>query len=270
MTIKASAYRAAMGAAEFSRPRNVTWLIASLLLAGAAASACASAGASSPAASPGPSSRSDGSGGLASVTLHVGDRQLGPLQALLTTAGLIGKLPFRVDWSDFTSGPTMLQAISSGSVDIGSVGDAPPVSPPREAARSRSSAHCRPIRSAPRSWCHRTRRSARSRSCARKRIAVTQASSANYHLLAVLTKAKLAIRYVTPDYLQPPDAEAAFSARSGQRLGCLVPVHRASRGLPSRQGAGQRRGHRHDVLLRRRLSRRPRRPGHRPQPSAST
>ena len=45
-----------------------------------------------------------------------------------------------------------------------------------------------------------------------KSIAVTQGSSANYHLLAVLTKAGLTIKDVTPDYLQPAEAEAAFAA----------------------------------------------------------
>ena len=40
-------------------------------------------------------------------------------------AGARGAAPG--EWSDFTSGPPMLQAMGSGAIDIGSVGDAPPV-----------------------------------------------------------------------------------------------------------------------------------------------
>lgn len=45
-----------------------------------------------------------------------------------------------------------------------------------------------------------------------KSIAVAQGSSANYHLLAILTKAGLTIKDVTADYLQPAEAQAAFAA----------------------------------------------------------
>jgi sulfonate transport system substrate-binding protein len=43
-------------------------------------------------------------------------------------------------------------------------------------------------------------------------IAVAQGSSANYHLLALLEKNGLTIKDVTPDYLQPADAQAAFAS----------------------------------------------------------
>jgi len=46
-----------------------------------------------------------------------------------------------------------------------------------------------------------------------KSIAVSQGSSADYHLLAILTKAGLSIKDVTPDYLQPAEAQAAFASR---------------------------------------------------------
>ena len=45
-----------------------------------------------------------------------------------------------------------------------------------------------------------------------KSIAVAQGSSADYHLLAILTKAGLTIKDVTPDYLQPAEGQAAFAS----------------------------------------------------------
>ncbi len=43
-------------------------------------------------------------------------------------------------------------------------------------------------------------------------MAVAQGSSSNYQLLAALTKAGLTIKDITPDYLQPADAQAAFAS----------------------------------------------------------
>ena len=193
--------------------RSRNWLCAALLLVGTAASACSPA-AGSPAASPAAptqSSAAANTGTFAGVTLHVGDQAGAGAEALLTAAGLINKLPFKVVWSNFTSGPPMLQAMGAGSVDIGSVGDAPPIfaAAGHSPIAVVSALQANPLGSAilvPKNSPIRTVAQLRG-----KKIAVTQGSSANYHLLAILKKAKLTIRNVTPDYLQPPDAEAAFS-----------------------------------------------------------
>jgi sulfonate transport system substrate-binding protein len=72
---------------------------------------------------------------LRKVVLNVGDQAGTGAEAVLEAAGLIKvngssgvlKDGLHVAWADFTSGPPILQAISSGSLDIGGVGDAPPV-----------------------------------------------------------------------------------------------------------------------------------------------
>jgi sulfonate transport system substrate-binding protein len=69
---------------------------------------------------------------LSGVVLNVGDQAGTGAEAVLQAAGLINssgvlKDGLHVKWADFTSGPPILQAISSGSLDIGGVGDAPPV-----------------------------------------------------------------------------------------------------------------------------------------------
>src|ERR1700761_4105983 len=98
-------------------------------LATLAAAGCSSS-SSSPSASSSTGSASasaSSSASLSSVTLNVGDQKGTGAEAVLGAAGLLNTLPFKVNWSDFTSGPPMLQAMASGSVDIGGVGDAPPV-----------------------------------------------------------------------------------------------------------------------------------------------
>jgi sulfonate transport system substrate-binding protein len=62
---------------------------------------------------------------LTKVVLKVGD-QKGSQKALLTAAGL-EKAPYKIEWSTFTSGPPLLEAASGGAIDIGAVGNTPPI-----------------------------------------------------------------------------------------------------------------------------------------------
>jgi sulfonate transport system substrate-binding protein len=186
---------------------------AGLLLAGAAA--CSSSGSGSAAGSSTPAASGTASVStvnVSDVTLNIGDQAGSGAEALLTAAGLISKLPFKAHWSDFTSGPPMLQAMGAGSVDVGSVGDAPPVFAAAGGSQIAvvSALQANPLGSAilvPQNSPIHTVAQLRGKS-----IAVSQGSSANYHLLAILTKAGLTIKDVAPDYLQPAEAEAAFSA----------------------------------------------------------
>jgi sulfonate transport system substrate-binding protein len=190
-------------------------LAVSLLAAGALAAACSSGSsgsatasrASSPAASGSVSSVS-----LKNVTLHIGDQAGSGSQSLLTAAGLINKLPFKADWSDFTSGPPMLQAMGAGSVDIGAVGDAPPIF---EAAGGGKIAVVAATVADPQAAALLLPKGSAVTSVAQlkgKTIAVSEGSSANYHLLAVLKQAGLSVKDVTIDNLQPAQALAAFAS----------------------------------------------------------
>jgi sulfonate transport system substrate-binding protein len=196
-------------------------IAAGLLASGAAA--CSSSGSgstagsgsttSSTAASPAASGTTSAStADVSNVTLNIGDQAGSGSQALLTAAGLISKLPFKAHWADFTSGPPMLQAMGAGSVDVGGVGDAPPVF---AAAGGSQIAVVSALAGDPAASAILVPANSPIRSVAQlrgKSIAVAQGSSADYHLLAILTKAGLSIKDVTPDYLQPAEAQAAFAA----------------------------------------------------------
>ena len=191
---------------------------AGLLLFGGA-TACSSAGASSSAGSdPAPNSTaasgttSANQTSVSAVTLNIGDQAGSGAEALLTAAGLINKLPFKAHWSDFTSGPPMLQAMGSGSIDVGAVGDAPPVFAAAGGSQIAvvSALPANPAGSAilvPKNSPIHTVAQLRGKS-----IAVAQGSSSDYHLLTILTKAGLTIKDVTPDYLQPAEGQAAFAS----------------------------------------------------------
>ena len=63
---------------------------------------------------------------LAGLTLNVGDQKAG-LQSLLKAAGELRDLPYKIKWSTFTSGPPLLEAMNAGAVDVGGVGNTPPI-----------------------------------------------------------------------------------------------------------------------------------------------
>jgi sulfonate transport system substrate-binding protein len=173
------------------------------------AAGCSSSGASS---SSGSSTASAKTANVSSVVLHVGDQAGSGSQALLTAAGLISKLPFKIEWSDFTSGPPMLQAMGSGAVDIGSVGDAPPVF---AAAGGEKVAIVGAVTAGPNASAIVVPANSPIHSVAQlkgKKIAVAQGSSADYHLLTVLNKAGLSVHDVSLDYLQPADGLAALTS----------------------------------------------------------
>jgi sulfonate transport system substrate-binding protein len=176
-------------------------LIGTLALGGMAA--CSSAGASATK----PASVSGQSGG---VVLKIGDQKAGS-RALLAAAGLLDGTPYRVEWSEFTSGPPLLEALNADAVDIGAVGDTPPIF--SAAAGSKivlvGAYYAEPKGAAilvPKNSSITDLSGLKG-----KRVAVAKGSSANAHLLNALHKAGLTFHDITPAYLQPADALAAFS-----------------------------------------------------------
>src|ERR1700691_1814815 len=159
-------------------------------------------------ASASPSSSVD----LSSVTLNVGDQKGTGAEAVLSAAGLLSSLPFHVTWSDFTSGPPMLEARGSGSVDIGGVGDAPPVFAASggeqvEIVGARQTNGDQDAVVVPKGSPITSIAQLKG-----QKIAYGSGSSGNYNLLTVLTKAGLTTKDVTLVNLQPAEALAAFTS----------------------------------------------------------
>jgi sulfonate transport system substrate-binding protein len=179
-------------------------------------SSSSSAASSTSASAPASTSASPASAvNLSSVTLNVGDQKGTGAEAILKAAGLLNTLPFHVNWSDFTSGPPMLEAMASGSVDVGGVGDAPPVFAAaggegvvivgaRKVPTGDQDALLVPKGSSITSI----------QQLKGKKIAYGSGSSGNYQMLTVLTAAGLTTKDVTLVNLQPAEALAAFTSGS--------------------------------------------------------
>jgi len=193
--------------------RSRLYAVTVLAAAGLAAAGCSSSSSSSSAASSTTSpSASSSSVNLSSVTLNIGDQKGTGAEAVLTAAGLLSTLPFHVTWSDFTSGPPMLEAMASGSVDIGGVGDAPPVFAASggeqvEIVGARETNGDQDALLVPRGSPITSISQLKG-----KKIAYGSGSSANYNLLTVLTKAGLTTKGVSLVNLQPAEALAAFTS----------------------------------------------------------
>jgi sulfonate transport system substrate-binding protein len=180
-----------------------------------AAAACSSSSGSSASSGSSPSSSSSASGStvnVSSVTLTIGDQKGTGAEALLQAAGLINKLPFKAKWVDFTSGPPMVQAMGSDSVDVGGVGDAPPVFSAAGGSKIKIvGARITPAAAGavvvPKGSPIKTIQQLKG-----KTIAAPEGTTADYHLLTVLAAAGLTKKQVTVDNLQPADALAAFSS----------------------------------------------------------
>ena len=115
-----------------------------------------------------------------------------------------------IKWIEFTSGPPLLEAMSTGSVDIGAVGDTPPIFAQAANANIVYIAGS-PITNGqgilvPANSSIRTIADLKGR-----RIGFAKGTSAHNVLIATLEKAGLSYEDITPVYLSPPDAGPAFA-----------------------------------------------------------
>jgi sulfonate transport system substrate-binding protein len=187
------------------RWRNTILLAAAV--SGLAACGTPAPSGGEPAAVPGPVSAAE----LSTVVLRVGD-QKGASRALLTTAGLLDT-PYRIEWSTFTSGPPLLEAASGGAIDIGGVGNTPPIFAAAANAKifvvstAKGNVESDAIL-VPEGSDLRTVTDLRGKS-----IAVAKGSSAHGQILLNLKKVGLSIQDVKLNFLQPSDAYAAFTQK---------------------------------------------------------
>lgn len=149
---------------------------------------------------------------LAGLTLRVGD-QKGGTESLLRAAGELDTLPFKVEFSTFTSGPPEIEAATAGKIDFAVTGNTPPIFGAASNAKVKivsaytndagGDAILVPTGSSLTSVAE----------LKGKKVAVAKGSSAHGNLLEQLNKANLTLGTdVTPVYLQPADALSAFSS----------------------------------------------------------
>ncbi|MER7923487.1 MULTISPECIES: ABC transporter substrate-binding protein [unclassified Streptomyces] len=154
---------------------------------------------------------STGTDGKGSLTLNVGD-QKGGSEAVLRAAGELKNLDYKIKWSTFTSGPPLLEAVNAKAVDIGGVGNTPPVFAAGANSKIKVVAAWHGTSEGDAVLVPKDSKLSRPQQLKGKSIAVAQGSSAHFQLVASLKAAGLSLSDVKVKYLQPADALAAFTS----------------------------------------------------------
>ena len=131
----------------------------------------------------------------------------GRLPGLLATAGVTS-----VEWAQFGAGPPLLEAMRAGAIDVGAVGDTPPIfaqaagAPIVYAAVQPLTGVGQALVVPPASSIHAVA------DLKGKRVAFTKGSSAHLFIVLALAGAGLGLADITPVYLSPADAAGAFAS----------------------------------------------------------
>ncbi|MCW2946752.1 MAG: Sulfonate transport system substrate-binding protein [Actinoallomurus sp.] len=155
--------------------------------------------------------RKDGSVDLTKVTLRVGDQKAGS-QALLQAASELTGVKYKIAWSQFTSGPPLLEAANAAAIDVGAVGNTPPIFAAAAGSKITIVAAGAQNLAAQAVLVPKTSSIRTIQELKGKKIALAKGSSAHALLLNVLKRAGLGFGDIRPQYLQPADALSAFSS----------------------------------------------------------
>ena len=126
----------------------------------------------------------------------------------------LAPIGFRVKWVEFPAGPQLLEGMNVGSVDIGFVGEAPPIFAQAAGARFYYIGH---DPAAPQAEALVVPKDSPIRTVAAlkgRKIALNKGSNVHYLLVRLLEKNGLKFSDITPVYLPPADARAAFESGS--------------------------------------------------------
>lgn len=149
--------------------------------------------------------------------IRIGYQKYGTLVLLKARGSLETKLApmhVQVQWTEFPAGPQLLEGLNVGSIDFGTVGEAPPIfaqaagadliyvgnEPPASAGEAIVVPKNSPIKSLS--------------ELKGKKIALNKGSNVHYLLVKLLEKAGVKYSEIDPIYLIPADARAAFERGS--------------------------------------------------------
>ncbi|MEB0115837.1 sulfonate ABC transporter substrate-binding protein [Undibacterium sp. RTI2.2] len=120
----------------------------------------------------------------------------------------------KITWFEFTAGPQMLEALSVGSIDFATTGEPPPIFA-QAAGSSLVYVGAEPAKPSVSAILVKQDSPIKTLSDLKgKKIAFQKGSSAHYHVLRAVQQGGLQWSDITPIYLAPADARAAFERGS--------------------------------------------------------
>jgi sulfonate transport system substrate-binding protein len=145
--------------------------------------------------------------------VRIGFQKYGKLVLLKSKGTLEPKLKalgYSVVWTEFPSGPPLLEALNAGAIDFGNTGEAPPIFAQAAGAPIQYVAYEPP---APEGEAILVPKDSPLKSVADlkgKKVALNKGSNVHYLLVKALEKAGVKYSEITPVFLAPADARAAF------------------------------------------------------------
>ena len=150
----------------------------------------------------------------AQITLRIGFQKAASLLTFQKSNGSLEKRlavqGVNVKWVEFPAGPQLLEGLNVGAVDVGFVGEAPPIFAQAAGARF---VYIGYDPAAPEAEAIVVPRDSALKSVADlkgRKVALNKGSNVNYLLVMALEKAGLKYGDIQPVYLPPADARAAF------------------------------------------------------------
>lgn len=150
-------------------------------------------------------------------TLHIGYQKYGTLVLLKAKGTLEQRLAeqgITVKWTEFPGGPQLLEGLNVGSIDFGVTGETPPVFAQAAGADLRYVAFDQPAPSGEAILVPKGSPITSVAELKGKKVALNKGSNVHYLLVRALEDAGLSITDITPVYLPPADARAAFERGS--------------------------------------------------------
>jgi sulfonate transport system substrate-binding protein len=150
-------------------------------------------------------------------TVRIGYQKYGKLVLLKSRGTLEEKLKplgYKVVWTEFPSGPPLLEALNVGAIDFGVAGETPPIFAQAAGAPLVYLAYDPP---APQGEAILIPKDSPLKSVADlkgKKVVLNKGSNVHYLLVKALEKAGVKYTDIQPVYLAPSDARAAFSSGS--------------------------------------------------------
>lgn len=152
-----------------------------------------------------------------SVQVRIGYQKYGTLTLLKGRGTLEKRLAEQgvgVKWTEFPAGPVLLEGLNVGSIDFGTVGEAPPIFAQAAGANlvyvgNEPASPASEAIVVPKGSSLRTLADLKG-----KKIALNKGSNVHYLLLKALEKAGVAYADIQPVFLPPADARAAFERGS--------------------------------------------------------
>ncbi len=145
--------------------------------------------------------------------VRIGFQKYGKLVLLKSKGTLEPKLKalgYSVVWTEFPSGPPLLEALNVGAIDFGNTGEAPPIFAQAAGAPIQYVAYEPP---APKGEAILVPKDSPLKTVADlkgKKVALNKGSNVHYLLVKALEKAGVKYSEITPVFLAPADARAAF------------------------------------------------------------